>query len=158
MNNIINKFWKLLFMFFMFSLSVQAEDVLMIHFKTDGQMVFELEKKPVITFEGDNMFVKYGTTNFSINIGDVTDCYFTANNFILEQHQKETTKPIITKDHVVFSKLPIGSCVYVYTIDGRLFCSYTVNNSGSVDVDITVFPKGIYILKSPLANIKISNR
>ena len=72
--------------------------------------------------------------------------------------QKNASKPTCVNGHVIFSQLKAGSKVYVYAVDGRQLRLYTADNMGFVDVNLTTLPKGIYILKNPDTEIKITNR
>ena len=137
-------------------LSLQADD-LVIHLKSGGKTTFALEGKPVITFEGENFLVRSETANFSIPISDIEFYDFTVTAEV-RQVKDATTSPVVANGHVLFSQLKVGSKVTVYAIDGRQFGSYVADGSGSVDVDLTLFPKGIYVLSSPDTNIKITNR
>ena len=76
----------------------------------------------------------------------------------VESVQGNTSKTTCVNGHVIFSQLQTGSKVYVYAADGRQISLYTADSMGIVDVDLTILPKGIYILKSPDTEIKITNR
>lgn len=76
----------------------------------------------------------------------------------VESAQENTSKTTCVNGHVLFSQLQTGSKVYVYAVDGRQISLYTADSMGIVDVDLTILPKGIYILKSPDTEIKITNR
>ena len=72
--------------------------------------------------------------------------------------QNDASKPTSVNGHVMFSQLKAGSKIYVYAVDGRLLRLYTADSIGIVDVDLTTLPQGIYVLKSPDIDIKITNR
>ena len=138
-------------------LSLYAGENLVFHLKSGGQTIIALDERPVITFEEDNMVLTSETTHFSIPLSDIANYNFVEGTDV-EQVQDKVTKPIIANGHVYFSKLKVGSRVFVYAIDGRQLRSYYADGSGSVDVDLTTLSKGIFVLKSPEASIKITNR
>lgn len=144
------------------SLSIQAEEFLMIHLKSGNghQLIYALPNKPVITFEGMNMVVldtKMNTTTM-IPIANVAYYELVSSPAKIQQTRSESTKPIIAHGHVMFTQLPPGSNVSVYTMEGQLIRNYKTDHSGSVDINLSTLSKGVYIIKSPFTSIKVTNR
>lgn len=135
---------------------LQAEENLVFHLKNGEKTVIALDKKPVITFEKDNMVVTSEDSQYSVPMKNIASYDFSEATEV-EQVLEKTGKPVFSNGHVVFSKLKVGSRVFVYAIDGKQLQCYTADSSGYVDVDLTTLSKGIYILKSPGTNIKITN-
>ncbi len=153
----VKKLPIIIFLTLLSCLSVHAGEELVFHLKSGGQITFAMEENPVITFEGENMLVKSKTVNYSVPIGDINSYDFSETTEI-EQVQKKPSNPAFANGHVVFSQLKTGNKVYVYAIDGRQLRLYAADSTGTVDVDLTTLPKGLYVLRSPDTTIKIINR
>ena len=158
----VRNFSLAVLLMFLSCLSVQADEVLVIHLKSNNaqQISYALANKPVITFEGDNILVydskMYSTV--SIPLAQLAYYELTKSTTDIQQLQPESPKPVIANGHVVFSQLTAGSRVSVYAMDGKLIHNYTADSSGWVDVNLTTLPKGVYVINSPITNIKITNR
>lgn len=152
----VKKLPLLLLLLFMSCLSVQAEEVLVVHLKNGGQSSFAFSEKPVITFDNENMVIKSNVTTFSVSIADVSYYDFPASSTGIQENQHAL--PLISNGHVVFSKLPADSNVNIYTVDGKQLRRYAASRSGNVDIDLTTLPKGVYVISSPITKIKITNR
>lgn len=138
-------------------MSVQAEE-LILYLKKGGQVSFALEKKPVITFVKDTIVVRSDILNYSVSISDIEK--YNIKEFTTD-HQRlknENVNPEMHNGHVFFSNLVEGCHVYVYDTTGKLLYVNTADQLGQVDVDLTSLPEGIFILKSPVVNIKMYNK
>ena len=68
---------------------------------------------------------------------------------------KESTKPIFTPGQARFEGLSTHATVSIYTIDGKMLSSTRANEEGTVSIDLSTLPQGVYILRTPNQSYKI---
>ena len=153
---------KLIMLLLTASLVAMADECLVIHLKSGNgrQLIYALANEPVITFEGNNMLVfdtKMNSTS-TFPLADIAYYELVNGSVDIQQVQSDDAKPVIAQGHVVFSQLSSGSKVSVYTVDGQLIRNYMADLSGNVDVNLTNFSKGVYVINSPFTTIIVTNR
>lgn len=124
---------------------------------TDGQQVIALADNPVMTISGNVLKVSVGgVEKVSASLTDVKNYSFqeqgtTAISEILADGYN------LSEGHVFMSKVKAGETITVYSADSRRVSVQRVAADGRVDIDLTALPKGVYIVKSPNASIKVFN-
>ena len=154
---------KLKFLFtllvLMLTASASAEGMQYVVFDLrDGtQTVIALQDKPVITCQGGELKVTVaGEEKVSVSLGDVAKYYFSDNPLNIFEMADE--KPRIEMGHLYVTRAKAGESVRVYTTDGRMVGSYRISADGNADIDLTTLGKGLYIVKTAKASIKILNQ
>ena len=154
---------KLKFLFTMLVLmataSASAEGMQYVVFdlKDGTQTVIALEDKPVITCQGGELKVTVaGQEKVSAPLGDVAKYYFSETPLGIFDVTEE--KPRIEMGHLYIANAKTGDVVRVYTTDGRMVGNFRIADNGSADIDLTTHGKGLYIVKTAKASIKILNQ
>ena len=147
------KFKLLLWLLVSSALTVCAESITIRH-KGGNETVMELESHPVITFSGENMTVTNDYTTLMIPIGDI-EGYVVNNTSGIHQI---TDGPRYADRHILYNHMKEGASASVCTIDGKIVSQQKANAAGIIDIDLSSLPKGIYIIKSPMGNIKVINK
>ena len=154
---------KLKFLFtllvLMLTASASAEGMQYVVFDLrDGtQTVIALQDKPVITCQGGELKVNVaGEEKVSVSLGDVAKYYFSDTPLSIFEMADE--KPRIEMGHLYVTRAKAGESVRVYTTDGRMVGSYRISADGNADIDLTTLGKGLYIVKTAKASIKILNK
>ena len=124
----------------------------------DGtQTVIALQDKPVITCQSGELKVTVaGEEKVSASLGDVAKYYFSDTPSGIFEMTEE--KPRIEMGHLYVTRAKAGESVRVYTSDGRMVGSYRISADGNADIDLTTLGKGLYIVKTAKASIKILNK
>ena len=124
----------------------------------DGtQTVIALQDKPIITCQSGELKVTVaGEEKVSASLGDVAKYYFSDTPLSIFEMADE--KPRIEMGHLYVTRAKAGESVRVYTTDGRMVGSYRISADGNADIDLTTLGKGLYIVKTAKASIKILNK
>jgi len=124
----------------------------------DGtQTVIALQDKPIITCQSGELKVTVaGEEKVSASLGDVAKYYFSDTPSGIFEMTEE--KPRIEMGHLYVTRAKAGESVRVYTSDGRMIGSYRISADGNADIDLTTLGKGLYIVKTAKASIKILNK
>ena len=124
----------------------------------DGtQTVIALQDKPIITCQSGELKVTVaGEEKVSASLGDVAKYYFSDTPSGIFEMTEE--KPRIEMGHLYVTRAKAGESVRVYTYDGRMVGSYRISADGNADIDLTTLGKGLYIVKTAKASIKILNK
>jgi len=154
---------KLKFLFtlmvLMATVSASAEGMTYVVFdlKDGTQTVIALQDNPVITCHDGELKVKVaGQEKVSAMLGDVGKYYFSDTPLGIFEMAEE--KPRIEMGHLYVNHGKAGDPVRVYTTDGRMVGNYRIADNGSADIDLSTLGKGLYIVKSAKASIKILNQ
>lgn len=139
------------------TMSVRAANVEYLTFIVKGTpVIIVLAEHPVITYTGNTLHVQTTEGNkIDIPVQDVSGTSFSETAGI--------NKPAIADmelkaGKMMFSKLPAGSKVTVYTVDGKTISTINVGNDQQAVVDTQQLGSGVYIIKSATQTIKITNK
>ncbi len=124
----------------------------------DGtQTVIALQDKPVITCQSGELKVTVaGEEKVSASLGDVAKYYFSETPLSIFEMTEE--KPRIEMGHLYVTRGKAGDAVRVYTTDGRMVGTYPITANGTTDIDLTTLGKGLFIVRTAKASIKILNQ
>ena len=141
------------------SASASAEGMKYVVFDLrDGtQTVIALQDKPVITCQSGELKVTVaGEEKVSASLGDVVKYYFSETPLSIFEMTEE--KPRIEMGHLYVTRGKAGDAVRVYTTDGRMVGTYPITANGTTDIDLTTLGKGLFIVRTAKASIKILNQ
>ena len=134
-------------------------NTLIINQKNGGKIVLALEKKPVITFQGETLMITAtGSSSYSISMADVQSYTFDDTSTDIASLKVAGNLPVIRNGHVIFQKMNQGQTVDIYSVDGKMLSSIKVCDNGLADLDLSTLPKGVIIIKSPYTQIKVNNK
>ena len=146
----------LMLLFSATAMSVHAANVEYLTFIVKGTpVVISLKEHPVITYSGNTLHVKTEEKTVEIPVQDVSGSGFSETAGI--------NKPVVegtelSAGKILFSQLPAGSQVTVYTVDGKAISTVTVGNDQRAVVDLQPLNGGVYVVKSATQTIKITNK
>ena len=124
----------------------------------DGtQTVIALQDKPVITCQSGELKVTVaGEEKVSASLGDVAKYYFSETPLSIFEMTEE--KPRIEMGHLYVTRGKAGDAVRIYTTDGQMVGTYPITANGTADIDLTTLGKGLFIVRTAKASIKILNQ
>jgi hypothetical protein len=124
----------------------------------DGtQTVIALQDKPVITCQSGELKVTVaGEEKVSASLGDVAKYYFSETPLSIFEMTEE--KPRIEMGHLYVTRGKAGDAVRIYTTDGQMVGTYPITANGTTDIDLTTLGKGLFIVRTAKASIKILNQ
>ena len=123
---------------------------------TDGTVNrFALTDAPTVTYEGENLVVSTGDEQFTTALSGISQLTFEQVPLGIGEMAKESTKPVFTPGQARFEGLSTHATVSVYTIDGKMLSSTRANEEGTVSIDLSALPQGVYILRTPNQSYKI---
>ena len=124
----------------------------------DGtQTVIALQDKPIITCQSGELKVTVaGEEKVSASLGDVAKYYFSETPLSIFEMTEE--KPRIEMGHLYVTRGKAGDAVRVYTTDGRMVGTYPITANGTTVIDLTTLGKGLFIVRTAKASIKILNQ
>ncbi len=137
--------------------SAEGMQYVVFDLKDGTQTVIALQDKPVITCQNGELKVSVaGEEKVSASLGDVAKYYFSDTPSAIFEVADE--KPRIEMGHLYVARAKAGDIVRVYTSDGRMVGNYRVAADGSADIDLTTLGKGLYIVRTAKASLKILNQ
>lgn len=129
---------------------------------------FALTDYPVITFNEDgDMVVACNNQTVSFTpqallkheiITEEIDETTTAIQTVRDNQDITPGKPTVSFGQAEFSGLKEGQRVMVYSLDGKMVASTSVNANGKANIDLTALPRGVYILRAPNYSYKVSTK
>ena len=141
------------------AISASAEGMKYVVFDLrDGtQTVIALQDKPVITCQSGELKVTVaGEEKVSASLGDVAKYYFSETPLSIFEMTEE--KPRIEMGHLYVTRGKAGDAVRIYTTDGQMVGTYPITANGTTDIDLTTLGKGLFIVRTAKASIKILNQ
>ena len=137
--------------------SAEGMQCVVFELKDGAQTVIALQDKPVITCQGGELKVTVaGQEKVTAPLGDVAKYYFSDTSLGISEMTEE--KPRIEMGHLYIARAKAGDAVRVYTTDGRMVGTYRITDNGTADIDLTTLGKGLYIVRTAKASIKILNQ
>ncbi len=136
---------------------IAEEDVTcMVLTLTDGTVNrFALTGNPTVTYEGENLVVNTGDEQFTTTLSGISQLTFEQVSTGIGEMVEESPKPVFTPGQARFEGLKTHAVVSIYTIDGKMQNSMRANEEGTVSIDLSTLPQGVYILRTPNQSYKI---
>ena len=123
---------------------------------TDGTVNrFALTDTPVVTYGGENLVVSTGDEQFTTALSGISQLTFEQVPTGIDEMVEESQKPVFTPGQARFEGLKNHATVSIYTIDGKMLSSMRANEEGTVSIDLSTLPQGVYILRTPNQSYKI---
>ncbi len=120
-------------------------------------IIFALLEKPMITYQNNQLVVATSKETVEIPVGDISSIVFSGTSTAIHNLMSED-KPQVKGGLVYFSDLKPGTLIYVFTSDGKNIAKVKADYSGTAQVNLSEFPKGIYLIKAGKQTIKIINK
>lgn len=132
----------------------ESENVYL-HLKTGETIAFSICDKP--HFTNVNGLLKFSSDVLSVEfpIEDVEKVSFndgTSNN------EENDPSEHYASNIMSLSGFKTGTIVSVYSVDGKLFDNFTITSDNSFNVNISDYPKGVYVIKTESLTYKINKR
>lgn len=114
-----------------------------------------LADHPVITYTGNTLHIATEETTIDVPVSEISDASF---------QTPVSIKPVTIPDcqtingELRFSQLPAGSTVEVFYVNGKKLSSAVVGNEGQTTIDISRLPKGVFVVKTAMQTIKVTNK
>ena len=123
---------------------------------TDGTVNrFALTDTPKVTYEGENLVVSTGDEQFTTAFSGISQITFEQVSTGISEMVGESQKPVFTPGQARFEGLKNHATVSIYTVDGKMLSSVRANEEGTVSIDLSTLPQGIYVLRTPNQSYKI---
>lgn len=144
----------------MFSSTIFADEYCFkVWTKSGEQISFPISEKPKITHNNDNFIVSSTSTSVEYAAADV-------KKFTLEPVDPdgiETIKPLNSNicqfdNTLMLSGFRTGSIVKIITLNGQSLITETINNDGTLSIDLSSLNKGIYIVSTECITCKFIKR
>lgn len=136
----------------------QEINALELHLSSGKEVLFSLEERPVVTFEGEE-FV-FTTQNNEIryessNILKFSYKYVDFSSAVSKTNDAQTS--ILYKHNTLYiSGNEPKSKVSVYSLNGTLVSSIMTDANGSATIQLPHKSKNVYVVKTSISNFKIS--
>ena len=140
------------------TITMRAVDVQYLTIEVQGKPVsFALSDKPIISYQ--NNLLKLSTTKETIefSVTDITSFRFEETSTSV-RNLMSGDKPLVKGGIVYFSDLTPGNLVQVFSTDGRKVAETKIDTNGTAEVNISVFTKDTYIIKTEKHTIKYMNK
>lgn len=157
----MKKIRRLLLVLLVVLLSVPAKagvGYLVVSERNGTTTYFALSGKPVVRTSGGQVAVTAPESNISVAIADVKDITF-SNEVPTSIGKIVVSQPsFLGNGSVLFSGLNPGDKVFVYTTAGATANSATATTDGTCSLDLKQLPRGVYIIRTPNASYKVTNK
>lgn len=152
-----NKIYRGLASLFLASFALSGSAVnLVVEESSGGVSRFDLGSNPILTCRGDSLVVSSNEASASFLIDDVAKYYFRESESTEVTDKLASVQFVAVKDgDVLIKNGKAGSVVDVYSADGLSVGRYAVSADGSLKISLTNLPKGVYLIKTNLATIKV---
>ena len=111
----------------------------------------------------EELKVESSNDNLSASLKSLSRFYFLENtpSTNIGQHNNDIAErevPTISNGHIFLRHLPAGTHIRIYTLSGQQLAEKRIPNSGDMEIDMTIYPKGTYIVSMPQGQLKIMNK
>jgi len=129
--------------------------------QTDGTVhKFALHEAPVITFSGSSMIVTCGEQVLQTDMAGISNSGYVTEQVSTGIDRTELSEkprnPVFAFGQAKFEGMAPGSRIAVYTLDGKMVAFTHADAEGKANVCLTALQRGIYVLRTPTRNYKIS--
>lgn len=149
-----------LFITMLFStLSSWAEDInaLMLHLASGKQVIYQLDKKPVVTFSGDELILTTHMNKVSYQSADVLKfTYLYVDPSGINQVGMTQNVFSFTENRLFVTGLEPDTYITIYTADGILMASDKTNNNGAASITLPNQSGKVFMVSTSVANFKIT--
>lgn len=108
-----------------------------------------LDSRPTVSFTDSEILIATETQVLSFSLASKVECTFSTERAGIALPESDATVSVrLQGKSVCISGLTEGYGVYVYNLSGTALYQGVAYAGGSVTIDLSQFPTGIYILKS----------
>lgn len=153
-----NRFFLFVMMLFG-TLSSFAEDVnaMMLHLASGKQVICMLDEKPVVTFGADELILTTHMNKVSYQSTDVVKfTYLRVDPTGVSQVGMAQNMFSFNENTLSIAGAEPDTQISVYNVDGVLVASAMTNKKGAVTVTLPAQSGKVYVVKSSIANFKIT--
>lgn len=157
----VSKLCTLMCLITLCTTKLHATDLLVFQMKSGTKITFVLNDNPKFSLQGTTLVATDGSNNTKeIDITKL-ECYYvskgdkvTGVNNVSENGMSRR----MANGHVYYEGLAANAEIRLFTINGQLVGHYKASQTGYVDIDLTMQPKGAYVIKEGNQAIKIINQ
>lgn len=122
---------------------------------------FALSDTPKITFANGSMSASTAKESITVALSDIVHYNFSENSQTLGistplQHRVGKPQADYTEGHIRLRGLLAGAPVSVVTIGGRLVYKAKASSDGLLELNLSSYPAGVYVVCTPSGNLKIA--
>ena len=140
---------------------VHADDGVWVEQNDGSKQGFLFADKPKITYEADSLVFTTADATTKFPVADLKRLYFD-NDIVLSigTVKAGSADKIVraTREGAELSGYAAGAAVAVYDLNGRLFQQLKVRQDGTLAVNLSALPQGVYVIKTEKTTIKIQKR
>lgn len=157
--NIMKKTSLVVLLMFMSAIAINATEVayrLLVWMDSGAKSAYALSTKPKVTYDGTCLVVSTTAATVEYPAEDVWK--FTLDKIEIsgiEETLKEVPTMRIVGDVVMFSGCRPVSVVRIFNVSGQSLATEQADADGSLQINISHFPHGIYILSTESITYKI---
>lgn len=143
--------------FFAFFIVVYSWGVnALVLFQKDGtKIVFDFSERITLTFENEVLKVRTLNRVFECQFENLTD--FKLDDVATGVNFSDTNDTWdVDEEKIVVRGLRHNSTVSIYSLGGQVLKQSIAGDDGTAEIDISSIPKGSYVIKTEIKNIKIS--
>lgn len=143
------------------ALAANAEVLIVEHNKENSQLTekisYDLGDKPILTFSGENLFVKTNIASAEFPIGSVVRYYFAESDPSgLAKAQSEGMGYLyVTEEGVRLVGFEPSVSVSLFAANGQLLQEHKTSAEGSLEISLGGQPQGVYLVKFKTTTIKV---
>lgn len=136
--------------------SAENVNALVLHLTSGNQVTCLLDEKPVVTFKSDELVITTHMNVVSYKASDVTKFTYTYADPTAISSVRTGSAFSFNGNTLQVSNLTPSSLVSVYAVGGILVTSAKTDNNGSVVLTLPEQSGTVYIVKTSVANFKIT--
>lgn len=141
------------------ALSSLAEDInaMMLHLASGKQVICLLDEKPIVTFSGDELVLTTHMNKVSYQSSDVLKfTYLYYDPTVINQVGAPQSMFSFNGNALSVKGVEPGSQIAVYSVDGILVSSATASKNGAASIVLPEQSGKVYVIKTSVANFKIT--
>lgn len=147
------------FLMAVIALSSWAEDInaMMLHLASGKQVICLLDEKPIVTFSGDELVLTTHMNEVSYQSADVLKfTYLYVDPAGISQAGVPQSMFSFSGNALSVTGAEPDSQIAVYSVDGTLVASTKTNKKGVASIVLPEQPGKVYVVKTSVANFKIT--
>ena len=123
------------------------------------RMICQFSENPKLTHNDKTVTLATSRVTVTYQTSEITKVYIDGDSSTkIESVNIDGEKIIINDDAVYLTGLSNGQIIRVYSVKGDLVKSLPVSDNGSVTIQLTNLPKGLYIIKTKNQSFKITRK
>lgn len=142
---------------------IEPEYKLIVWAKDGSKASYRLNERPMLTYSDGNIVLSTTETIVEYNAMDINKYTFEELDDNTNIVPPQTISPADTHllqqgETVLLEQCEPHSIVQIYAINGKLIDSYTIGGDGTLQISISQYPKGTYLIKTRHLTHKIVKR